>query len=90
MDDLNNLWPVTIVRDRYMGTYSGGDWVAWHADVDEVAHYCADADGGDNCAIEFWERVKSSRNRDVPSYGLGATPEQALRNLTQQKSPDTK
>lgn len=28
--NLNKIYPLTIVRDRYSGTYSGGSWLAYN------------------------------------------------------------
>lgn len=35
-------YPLTVLNDRYSGTYSGGRWVAFHAHPSEVVDACAD------------------------------------------------
>jgi hypothetical protein len=46
------VYPITIVLDRYGGTYSHAKWTAWNLEYDEIP---ADAHGGDNQAYDFWD-----------------------------------
>lgn len=67
------LWPIAIVQDRYMGTYTGGDWVAipradLAGDFDETVW-------GDDMECMSW----AEDNKKI--VGIGSTPDAALDNL---------
>ncbi len=69
--DNNNPYPLTIIADRYMGTYSGGMYVAFPLDAKEIP------EGPDQSDIEcmnFWDDYEDP-------YGIGKTPNEALQNL---------
>lgn len=68
---LENLYPVTIIADRYSGTYSGGRYVAFGLYADAIPE---GATGGDIECAEFFA------SKDV-IYGVGETPNEALENL---------
>lgn len=36
MANNNNIYPLTIIRDRYCGSYSGGTYVAFNLESPEV------------------------------------------------------
>lgn len=65
-------YPVTIIVDRYGGTYSGGDWVAlpcyYHQIPDDGP------DGDDISCMYFWKEYDGF-------CGLGRTPQEAFDNL---------
>jgi hypothetical protein len=80
-----DLWPVAIIQDRYMGSYSKGEWLAI---ADSTADYSSDLgvtnrvdwcllDGphGDDVAARiFWS--------SPPAWiAVGNTPNEALDNL---------
>lgn len=65
------IYPLTIIADRYSGTYSGGDYTAWNLEpwcIPDGVEY----DGGD--ALDFWEE-----NKIV--YGKGRTVSEAVADL---------
>ena len=33
---MNEIYPLTIINDRYAGTYSGGIFTAWNMDYYEI------------------------------------------------------
>ena len=66
-----DIYPLTIVCDRYSGTYSGGKYTAWNMDFDDVPK-AIDADDM-NCR-SFWHLYKGV-------VGLGATPNEAVEDL---------
>lgn len=72
MDRDNELYPLTIVADRYCGSYSGGVFTAWNKDTGELpdAIFGCDRDCG-----YFW----ADANRD--EIGFGDTPDEAYRDL---------
>ena len=70
------LYPLTIVMDRYTGVYSGGKFTAWNLDPDEIPEdICAD----DNSASEFFNDIRY-RSRYY-TYGIGETPDEAAMDL---------
>jgi len=69
------LWPIAVVQDRYMGTYSGGKWVA----IPKADYYSLDHTvWGDDIEAMEW----AHRNlRQVKRVGVGDTPDEALKDL---------
>ncbi len=65
----DDVYPLTIVSDRYSGTYSGGKYTAWNlrSAPDEVWYDDV------TCATFF-------SSTDIP-YGVGNTPEEAVEDL---------
>ncbi len=49
---LKYLWPVTIVMDRYNGTYSGGRWLAFQMDRSDISYSVG---AGDSDEMNFWD-----------------------------------
>ena len=73
---MSNLYPVTIVKDRYSGCYSGGNWLAWNLDSENIPRSW----NADDCACAaFW----SSEYFWAKPIGKGNTPEKALQDLEQ-------
>ena len=77
------LWPIKIYEDRYMGTYSGGLWIAVanthdeHSDVEEFIY------AGDTDCCNFWDAHK-----DVRFIGVGNTPNEALKALIDKQTSE--
>jgi len=80
------MYPVTILRDRYQGTYSGAQWTAWNHDLGEMP---IGAWGSDDVCAEFWSQYVCD---DVPNctivhkspvyiVGKGRDPLAAFRDL---------
>ena len=46
-----DIYPLTIVCDRYIGTYSGGVYTAWNHYVDEIP---LEIEGDDVECYSFW------------------------------------
>lgn len=67
----NDLYPVTIICDRYNGCYSGGKYTAWNEDYYSLSE---DADGSDIPAMNFFYNCPYV-------YGVGNTPNEALEDL---------
>lgn len=75
---VNEIYPITIISDRYTGTYSGGKWTAWPLDPDNLPDGIF---GGDiECAVA-WRNLKEDRKRGKLAFGVGNTPEGALSDL---------
>jgi hypothetical protein len=65
------LYPVTIIQDRYTGTYSGGRWLAFNLDPVDLP------DGpfsDDVTCFNFWTETQMV-------IGIGDTPDEALESL---------
>ncbi len=68
---LPDIWPVTIVRARYGGSYEPGPWLAFPLQPYELP---GDWDASDVPCAEFWG------SHDEP-VGAGESPDGALANL---------
>lgn len=72
---MKSVYPVTIVEDRYNGTYSGGRYTAWNLFPWEIP------DGAfedDTSCMFFWE---DNEKHNEFTVGLGDTPDEAERDL---------
>lgn len=74
------VYPCTINSDRYGGGYSGGEWVAWAIDAEDVP---AGPEGCDTSAEMFWGRPGTWN-----PAGIGNTPNEALANLREKLQQD--
>lgn len=72
-DIIESIYPLTITADRYNGTYSGGQFVAWNLDACDVP---IDPFCGDVICMDFWDN-KSDRY----VFGVGNTVEEAVLSL---------
>lgn len=52
------LYPLTIIADRYGGTYSGGAYLAFNLEYDEIPKEICDSDM--EC-FNFWQSEKSKK-----------------------------
>jgi len=68
---LKTYYPTTIIRDRYNGTYSGGDWLVFPLDYWNVPK---EVDGDDSECMMFWDSYKGC-------VGKGYTKEEAFSDL---------
>ena len=68
---MNEIYPLTIINDRYMGTYSGGEFTAWN-----MAYYGIPTEPAEDdvTCMWFWETTK------IP-VGRGKTPQEAVKDL---------
>lgn len=67
----DTIYPLTITADRYTGAYSGGNFIAWNLDADEVPEEIYSDDCG---CYEFW------RDNEI-ICGKGRTVSEALADL---------
>ncbi len=65
------IYPLTVVRDRYCGTYSGAMFTAWNLYPHEVPR---EIDDCDDVCIRFWEGSRIL-------CGKGNTPDKAIAAL---------
>jgi hypothetical protein len=75
---VDEIYPITIISDRYSGVYSGGEWTAWALDPDNLPDGIFDSDV--ECAVA-WSELKEDRKRGKLAFGIGNTPDEALRDL---------
>ncbi len=79
---LDDLWPIAIIQDRYLGSYANGKWFAianadMSTDVGSRAEFCLTSGphGDDVTAMNFWY--------EAPDWiAVGNSPEEAINNLT--------
>lgn len=76
-DSTIDIYPLTIVADRYGGVYSGGKYTAWYCDADEVPK---DIFQSDVLCDECW--TKLYEQSPMP-FGVGETIDEAVRNLNE-------
>lgn len=69
--ELPNIYPLTVVNDRYNGTYSGGEYTAWARYPEDIP----EAVFGDDISCEKCFRTTHR------IYGCGATPNEAVIDL---------
>lgn len=74
-EELYNIYPLTIVKDRFNGTYSGGKFVAWNCDI---SHVPKDTQSRD--AFFAWNDIDEYPH-DYSIYGVGDTPNEACADL---------
>lgn len=81
-DWLKHPWPLTIHADRYGGTYSGGAYLAWSLDFDEIPE---EVNGSDPECMSFWRYFKQGVTHQVylvpVCVGRGSSPVAALEDL---------
>lgn len=85
-----HIYPLTIIVDRYNGTYSGGAFTAWNLHPEIIPDDIYSVDGTCNA---FWREL----NHDEKSYnyrkyhnkcGVGNTIQEAIDNLQSKLPPE--
>jgi hypothetical protein len=69
-----DIYPLTIISDRYNGAYSGAKFLAFaldHCDIPE------EVGGGDGDEMRFWDGDLHKRFK----IGKGSTPQEAFNDL---------
>lgn len=76
--DLDNFYPLCVLKDRYGGAYSGGIWTAWVNGID----YIPDGVFSDDVeCMTTWRKLQGERKEGKAIYGVGNTSEEALRDI---------
>lgn len=57
IEAVNNIYPLTIVKDRYNGTYSKGKYLAFNLDPCDID---SEIGGSDTEEMNYWDIEKSS------------------------------
>ena len=69
-----DLYPITVIADRYTGAYSGALWTAFNLRQGQIPE---GVDDGDPECMEFWDNY-------TEPVGKGNTPDDAVRDLEAQ------
>lgn len=78
---MTKIYPLTIIHDRYAGTYSGGLFTAWNLYPNSIPSEICDDDS--TCAF-FWGEFKSGKTELTNEFGehvrvgLGGSPNESL------------
>ena len=69
------VYPLTIIKDRYGGAYSGSEYTAWNLDFYEIP---IDITLSDISCMDFWVDEEIKQNYII---GKGRTAEEAVNDL---------
>lgn len=72
----DDLWPLTIIADRYSGAYSDGQYLAFPLNYDGIPKFIGGDNVDESMGWENWDHVKCP-------VGTGRTPIEAYENLKQ-------
>ena len=75
---LDDAYPLCVIKDRYGGTYSGGEYTAWCCGVGYIPDGIFEDDV--TCG-STWGKLKAARKKGEAAYGIGETPDDALHDL---------
>ena len=70
-----DIYPLTLYSDRYNGSYSGANFIAFNLDPWELPE---EIGGGDGEEMAFWENQEKNKTYLV---GKGSTPQEAFNDL---------
>lgn len=76
--EIDKLYPLCTLKDRYGGGYSGGEWTAWVSGIDYIPRGVFDDDV--ECS-KCWDNLRSSRKEGNIMFGVGDTVDEALKDL---------
>lgn len=80
-DIIEDLYPLTIVKDRYNGVYSGGKYTAWNCQPYFVpSGICGD----DLDCPDTWDEILDD-DKIKNMFGVGDTIESAIKNLANKR-----
>jgi hypothetical protein len=76
--EIDKIYPLCVLKDRYSGSYSGGEWTAWVSGIDYIPRGVFDDDV--EC-LKCWNNLRSSRKEGKIMFGVGDTVDEALKDL---------
>lgn len=85
--EVDKLYPLTIITDRYSGVYSGAKYLAINRNYDEIP---LEIDGNDVTCMEWWDEFYQNPNMENTYLnrklliGKGKTIIKAVNNLIKQ------
>ena len=75
----DEIFPLTVVSDRYGGTYSGGNYTAWNLYPDEIP---LEINGDDVTCHDFWLNIHNAYGTEKHTLcGVGDTMASAAHDL---------
>lgn len=83
---MKDIYPLTIIKDRYCGLYSEGNYTAWNMEYYTIPYEVDEDDI--RCGV-FWDELKQGKKmlkncfKKPVFVGLGQTPQEALDDLVQ-------
>lgn len=69
-----NIYPCVIIMDRYSGSYSGGKWLAFELNPEDIPEEIGSGDGTERV---YWD---NHSDEQLP-IGIGETPQAAYDSL---------
>ena len=75
-----DIYPITIVQDRYGGTYSGAAFLCFGCEYYEIPQ---EVNGDDIEAMTFWDNTNLRTCHADLRIGKGNTPDDALRDYAE-------
>ncbi len=72
------VYPLTIVKDRYNGKYSGGVYTAWKLNRNDIPE---EVYSNETIASKFWKMMLGYIGENRIFVGFGNTPDEALKDL---------
>ena len=78
-----DIYPITIVQDRYGGTYSGAAFLCFGCEYYEIPQ---EVNGDDIEAMIFWDNTNLNTYHANLRIGKGETPDDALRDHAEKYS----
>ena len=82
---VDDIYPLTIVADRYRGVYSGGEYLAFNMRPNDIP---TEVWGDDDTCLSFWSAWKNGNSLEqvLINYldmgvGVGDTIEDAIEDL---------
>ena len=75
-----DIYPITIVQDRYGGTYSGAAFLCFGCEFYEIPE---EVNGDDIESITFWDITNLKTYHADLHIGKGETPDAALRDYVE-------
>ena len=79
---MDDIYPLTVIKDRYTGVYSGGVFTAWNEDYYNIP---SDISDDDITCMAFWSDYLVSKKFNVDgnplAVGIGSTADEAMKDL---------
>lgn len=79
----DDIYPLTVIKDRYSGAFSGGEYTAWKLEINEIP---TEIFGEDPECQDFWY----GKIGKAFTVGKGKTMEEAVENLRKKLIDESK
>lgn len=74
---MTNIYPLTIIKDRYNGCYSGGKFFAFNQEHGGIPDFVGSDDGSER---NGWDELRTTNANNI-CFAVGNTIEEAVENL---------